>query len=182
MSATWAAGASDGWQQVKIRRSRSSRTGPSASGAGGSSAAASATASCWRSSRVVSRRKRSIPRRRAVVMIQPAGLGGTPSCGQRLTASTNASWTASSAASMSPKTRTRTATARPYSSRKTRSMSTNYSWSATGRTSIGSVLALAIFPAQPSAASRSGASISVKPPMCSLASVNGPSVISVSPS
>src|SRR5690349_10464810 len=64
-----------------------------------------------------------MPRRRAVVMIQPAGLGGRPLSGQRLTASAKASWTASSAASMSPKTRTRTATARPYSARKTRSIS-----------------------------------------------------------
>ena len=45
--------------------------------------------------------------------------------GQRRTASVKASWTASSAASMSPKWRTRTATARPYSSRKTRSTSTS---------------------------------------------------------
>ena len=42
-------------------------------------------------------------RLRAVVMIQPAGLGGTPSAGQRWTATANASWTASSARSMSPK-------------------------------------------------------------------------------
>ena len=52
-------------------------------------------------------------------MIQPAGLGGTPSAGQRCTAATKASCTASSAASMSPRRRTRTATARPYCSRKT---------------------------------------------------------------
>ncbi len=62
-------------------------------------------------------------RLRAVVMIQPAGLAGSPADGHRLAASANASWTASSATSMSPKTRVRTATARPYSSRKTRSMS-----------------------------------------------------------
>jgi hypothetical protein len=44
-----------------------------------------------------------IARLRAVVMIQPAGLLGTPSAGQRWTATANASWTASSARSMSPK-------------------------------------------------------------------------------
>src|SRR5260370_17925897 len=63
-------------------------------------------------------------RLRAVVMIHPAGQGGSPVDGQRCTATANASWTASSARSMSPKPRTRTATARPYSSRNTRSMST----------------------------------------------------------
>src|SRR5262245_45062598 len=56
-------------------------------------------------------------------MIHPAGLGGGPVSGQRSTAAVNASWTASSATSMSPKTRTRTATARPYSSRNTRPIS-----------------------------------------------------------
>src|SRR5262245_26485816 len=56
-------------------------------------------------------------------MIQPAGLGGTPVEGQRCTAVANASCTASSATSMSPKMRISTATARPYSSRKVRAMS-----------------------------------------------------------
>src|SRR4029079_4531505 len=70
-----------------------------------------------------SRRRRSIARLRAVVMIHPAGLGGTPDWGHRAIAIVKASWTASSATSMSPKCRTRTDTARPYSSRKTRSTS-----------------------------------------------------------
>src|SRR6185436_13829186 len=74
----------------------------------------------WRDA---SRRRRSIARLRAVVMIHPAGLGGRPVDGQRCTAVVNASWTASSAMLMSRKTRTRTATARPYSSRNTRSIS-----------------------------------------------------------
>src|SRR6185437_1353368 len=56
-------------------------------------------------------------------MIQPAGLGGSPAEGHRCTAEANASWTASSAMSMSPKARIKTATARPCSSRKTRSIS-----------------------------------------------------------
>ncbi len=41
-----------------------------------------------------------------------AGLGGSPARGQRSTALVKASWTASSATSMSPNRRTRTATAR----------------------------------------------------------------------
>src|SRR3954451_15457630 len=53
-------------------------------------------------------------------MIHPAGLGGRPDDGQRSSAAMNASWTASSATSRSPKTRARTATARPCSARKTR--------------------------------------------------------------
>ena len=52
-------------------------------------------------------------RLRAVVTIQPAGLAGTPSAGQRSTAVAKASWTASSARPMSPSERTRIATARP---------------------------------------------------------------------
>src|SRR5947208_17065471 len=57
---------------------------------------------------------------RAVVVIQPPGLGGRPSIGHLRTATTNASCTASSATSMSPKIRIRVATARPDSSRKIR--------------------------------------------------------------
>ena len=55
---------------------------------------------------------------RAVVMIHPGGLGGRPLDGHRCKAAANASCTASSARSMSPKARVRTATARPYSRRK----------------------------------------------------------------
>jgi hypothetical protein len=62
-------------------------------------------------------------RLRAVVTIQPPGLGGVPFSGQEATATANASWTASSARSMSPKRRTRVATARPNSSRKIASTS-----------------------------------------------------------
>src|SRR3984893_1421869 len=119
--ATWALTASEGWQQVKIRRSRSSRTATSSECP--SSPAWMLCASAWRSSREASRRRRSIARLRAVVMIQPAGLGGTPMDGQRCTATAKASWTASSARSMSPKTRRSTATARPYCSRNICSIS-----------------------------------------------------------
>src|SRR5580704_11563638 len=120
VSATRAAVPSAGWQQVNMSRSRSSRTGPSSRGS--SWACKSAAWACL-SARAASRRSRSIARLRAVVMIHPAGLGGNPASGHRRAASANASWTASSAVSMSPKTRVRTATARPYSSRKTPSMS-----------------------------------------------------------
>ena len=58
-------------------------------------------------------------RLRAVVVIQPPGFGGNPVAGHRSVATTKASWTASSARSMSPKRRTRVATARPDSRRKT---------------------------------------------------------------
>ena len=119
VSATRAAGASAGWQQVKIRRSRSSDTGPSSAGSGACTRAASAC----RSARMASRRNRSTARLRAVVMIQPAGLAGSPAAGQRCTAAVNASWTASSASPMSPSRRTRTDTARPYSARKICSIS-----------------------------------------------------------
>src|ERR1019366_6683781 len=62
------------------------------------------------------------------------GLGGSPSDGQCWVAAVKASWTASSATSMLPKTRTRTETARPYSARKTRSISD------AARTGMSSVL------------------------------------------
>src|SRR5688500_4851540 len=56
----------------------------------------------------------------AVLVIQPPGLGGRPSCGHFCRATANASCTASSATSMSPKTRISVATDRPESSRKIR--------------------------------------------------------------
>ena len=82
VSATWASGARAGWQQVKIRRSWSSATGPTVLGV--RRVRSMRVASAWRSSRVDSRRMRSIPRLRAVVMIQPAGLGGRPVVGPAL--------------------------------------------------------------------------------------------------
>src|ERR1700704_4206141 len=68
-------------------------------------------------------------RLRAVVVIQAPGLSGTPSRGQRSSATTNASWTASSARSKSPRTRMSVATARPDSSRNSRSTT---AWAAAG--------------------------------------------------
>jgi hypothetical protein len=61
-------------------------------------------------------------------MSQAAGFRGTPLAGQVSTAVTKAAWTASSAASMSPRRRIRVASSRPYSSRKVASM--------VGRTSV----------------------------------------------
>ena len=122
VSATCASRARDGWQHVKMRRRRSSTMPelPSSSGPPsliGVTEPAPSMAS-WRSngSRSASRRtrrRRSMARLRAVVMIQPAGLGGTPTSGQRRTAMRNASATASSARSKSPRTRIRVASARP---------------------------------------------------------------------
>jgi hypothetical protein len=55
-----------------------------------------------------------------VVVIQAPGLSGTPRSGQTCMATMNASCTASSARSKSPRTRIREAVARPDSCRKTR--------------------------------------------------------------
>src|SRR5438034_254669 len=115
VSATWTPVARAGWQQVKIRRRRSSGTGPTSLGASRWWRRAASACRWWRDA---SRRSRSIARFLAVVRIQPPGFGGTPDAGQRWTATTKASWTASSAMSMSPKRRTRVATARPNSCRK----------------------------------------------------------------
>src|SRR5581483_8737094 len=60
-------------------------------------------------------------RLRAVVTIHAPGLGGWPSDGHLAAATVKASWTASSAASISPRERIRVATQRPYSRRKTAS-------------------------------------------------------------
>src|SRR3989442_3905750 len=121
VSATCASVESAGWEQVKMRRSRSSCTGPSSSGVPGSSLPGESTATSLSSSRPRdSRRRRSMAWLRAVVVIQPPGLGGRPSPGHLRRATTNASCTASSATSMSPNARMRAATDRPYSSRKIR--------------------------------------------------------------
>ena len=159
VSATWAAGARAGWQQVKISRSWSSAgsgagapgptdpaapagsmaasgsVGPLGSGSGQAPPGPSGPARSAESGRYSveaalsfaarrdSRRARSCARLRAVVMIQAPGLSGTPRRGQERIASTNASWTASSAASRSPRRRARVASTRPDSARNTRSSS-----------------------------------------------------------
>ena len=104
---------------------------------------------------------------RAVVVIQPPGFGGSPSTGHFRRAMANASWTASSAMSMSPKMRTRVATDRPDPSRKIRPISASSAMgndqppavSAKGQTSIGAEITRVTFDAQPSAPSRSAASM-----------------------
>src|SRR3954453_19994242 len=58
-------------------------------------------------------------RLRAVVVIHPPGFGGTPCVGHCSAAIANASATASSARSMSPRTRIKVAVQRPASRRKT---------------------------------------------------------------
>ena len=62
-------------------------------------------------------------RQRSVDEVVVAQLGRVRADEQRSDAAVKASWTPSSAMSMSPKTRVSTATERPYSSRKTRSIS-----------------------------------------------------------
>ena len=104
---------------------------------------------------------------RAVVVIQPPGFGGRPAMGHFRRARAKASWTASSARSMSPKMRIRVATDRPDSSRKIRPISASSTTgkdqppavSAKGQTSIGAEIVRVTFDAQPSAASRSAASM-----------------------
>src|SRR2546428_10126890 len=131
VSATCASVERDGWQQVKMRRSRSSCTGPSFPAERGSWLSGESSAASLSSSRPRdSRRKRSMARLRAVVVIQAPGLGGRPSPVHLRKATANASCTASSATSMSPKTRIRAATDRPDSSRKIRPISASSSFRA----------------------------------------------------
>src|SRR6266511_2753416 len=138
--ATCASVESAGWQQVKMRRRRSSCTGPISSGVPESSLPGENTATSPSSSRPRdSRRKRSMARLRAVVVIQPPGLGGSPSPGHLRKATANASCTASSATSMSPKTPIRASTERPDSSRKIRptSAASSLAEASTSRTASG---------------------------------------------
>ncbi len=72
--------------------------------AGSSSTSAGGSSRRVFSASVRSRRTRSMARLRAVVMIQPAGLGGRPLTGHRCAAAANASCTASSAARSSRST------------------------------------------------------------------------------
>ncbi len=92
MSATRASGASAGWQQVNISRSRSSGivlTSSSASSPlapGAPPAPVSASSRARSSARAAERRSariRSSARLRATVVIHAAGFAGVPSRGQR---------------------------------------------------------------------------------------------------
>jgi hypothetical protein len=118
VSATCASGASAGWQQVKMRRRRSSST-PSSEGSEGSamfsirsSPSSSSETSCFER-----RRRRSIALNRPVETSHARGLSGTPSIGHCSTAATNASCSASSATSKSPSWRMRVARTRRDSAR-----------------------------------------------------------------
>jgi hypothetical protein len=117
VSATCDSTASAGWQHVKTRLRRSSGIELKSSSSSVRSSSSRVRSSVLRA-RVRSRRIRSIARLRAVVTIHAPGLRGTPSRGQRSSAVVNASCTASSASSKSPRTRMRIATACPHSSRK----------------------------------------------------------------
>ena len=117
--ATCASVASAGWQHVKIRRSRSSGTGASSSSA--NSSMCRAISSCFRARRA-RRRSRSIALWRAVETSQLAGFVGGPATGHCSSAVANASWSASSATSMSPRRRISVARIRPCSARKISSM------------------------------------------------------------
>src|SRR5882672_1879492 len=77
-------------------------------------------ASLCLSSRLFSRRIRSMALWLAVVVSQAPGLGGTPSAGHRSTAVAKASAAASSAMSRSPKRLASDATTRAHSSRRAR--------------------------------------------------------------
>src|SRR6266545_1646062 len=123
--ATRASGARAGWQQVKISLRRSSAIKGASSSSSSSVAAggSSASSSCSFSAPRRSRRSRSIALLRAVVVIQAPGLSGMPRSGHTCMATTNASWTASSARSKSPSTRISEAVARPDSWRNRRSTS-----------------------------------------------------------
>src|SRR6266850_5465106 len=120
-------GARTGWQETKIRRSRSSSTS-SALGMFRSAMALSCWAaisrpssSCLRSSRSL-RRRRSIARCFAVAMSQAPGLSGTPDSGHCSSAATSASCARSSARPTSRTTRVRPAMSRGASILHTASM------------------------------------------------------------
>src|SRR6266480_945283 len=117
-----------------MSRSWSSLTDPSSpqsSAPGPCRLLATAPSCSWSSRPRAERRRLSIARFRAVVTIHPAGLGGIPSLCHRSFATTNASWTASSASVRSPKRRTSVATAWPYTSRNTLSTPGASRWAAT---------------------------------------------------
>ena len=123
VSATRAGIASAGWQQVKISRSRSSTIVLSSSMDGSSCWASRRVSSASRSARSATdrfRRRRSIARRRAAVVIHAPGLAGTPSRRHAVTAASNASCTASSASWKSPACRISVASTIARSSRNAR--------------------------------------------------------------
>ena len=191
--------ANAGWQQPKSIATRSSVSDHEVAGSGGpaSSTRAATTAAASRP-RAASRRSRSTALRRAVRVSQAPGLGGGPSRRHAATAETRASCTASSATSKSPVRRCRAATTGPASRRtaSTRTVSAR-SPSGSGPVAVigGSVEAggqsircstmgrtSTAIPGNPSdghdrassrAASRFSTSMTLNPPMASLASEYG---------
>jgi len=125
VSPTCASSDKAGWQQVKMRRSRSSgispRSRPGASTIGSDAKSGSASSFSFRR---VCRRRRSMALCLAVWMIQARGESGTPSVRHWSTAAVKASCAASSASSKSPNWRMRVATIRPQSDRYTASTAT----------------------------------------------------------
>ena len=120
VSATCASRASAGWQQVKMSRNRSSVTTPSPSPPSSTASPSStldSTSSGSLSRRVCSRRSASIAFRRAVVVSQAPGFAGTPWRSHACRAETYASWTHSSARSMSRATRAVAASTNAHSRR-----------------------------------------------------------------
>lgn len=116
VKATRPSGERDGWQQVNIKRSRSSATLASICSIG--QTASSSTRSDTLSANRRRRRSRSIPLCRATVSSQAAGFAGVPLRGQLSTALATASAKASSATSKSAKLLIRDDKTRPCSRRK----------------------------------------------------------------
>src|SRR6266508_5191660 len=123
VSATCASRFSAGWQQVKISRRRSSSSDESlpwfSIANAPSPGVVCSPSKAYFSAPTRARRKRSIALARAAVVSQAAGFSGTPLSGQRSSACTKASCSASSARSKSPQARISDAMIRPYSRRKT---------------------------------------------------------------
>ena len=173
---------------MKIRRSRSSRTALLLGSV--RLVGARAAARPRRGGRRARPRgaARSIARLRAVVMIHAGRARRHARRRPALRRDAKASWTASSAsvdvAEDADQDRHRAAVLLAEDALDLRAERTGtrasvlVAWN--GRTSTGSVVARASLRAQASAASRSGASMIVKPPMCSLPSTKGPSVTSTS--
>ena len=110
-SATRASIDSTGSQHMNTSASTSSRTTLSLGSFQPSSEARLRWAAICLSIRLASRRRRSNALLRAIVVIHAPGRSGTPSIGQRSSATTKASCTASSAASRLPRRRVRVARA-----------------------------------------------------------------------
>ena len=123
VKATCASRLSEGWQQVKIRRKRSSGYCTASSGSVSSSYGCNRSTSYSSSLSllvlVFSRRTASSSLRWAVVVNHAPGFRGGPSRSQLTAAEANASCKDSSARSNEPEMRIKVAMIRPYSSRKT---------------------------------------------------------------